>query len=669
MSFWYGLLAATVVMVVPGALLGRAGRLPWPAALAAGPALTYGVVALAIMPFGALGVPWNAGTALVALLVATAVVAGLPVVWSRLRGNAGNGTVAGPGDGIRTRPALLVAGGVMLGAAVVAWAAHRGLVNWQSIPSTWDSVWHANTIRWILDTGDASSLHMGELRNTDTHAELYYPSVFHALAAVLAQLTGAAPTTAYTLSALAAAVWLFPASAAVLTWTLMRARGERRPDGGANQWPAAAAAATAAVVSASFTALPYVEFNVAAVPNLVAYGVAVPTTVLVMSCLAHRGRIPLAVLAVVGLFSLHLTGGVVMVTFLVAWWCIDALWHPVRGRLADLGTLSAVGAPALVIMLPQFLGVLDQAEIIAGHAFITGVGKKQALFNAVFQHTRHLNDWPIQNMLIACAALGAAVLLVRRVWWPLAVWLLLVAATVHSSAPFGGPIGALIRPYADLFYSDPRRLSAVVTMLLASWAGIGLYVLVVLAVAGARLAVRRWSLRDPGRRFWIGTAAALLVVSSLGLAWHYFPRNSLLMGRKYDSIMVNQKDLDAWAYLAGLPGARDSMIANANVDGSAWMYAVAGLHPLWTHYDFPVQQGPGLNRFIIWAYADDDHNPWVPMAVANLGIRYLMVSDTVVQQFHMPDGLVSLDTSRSWERIYNNGHARIYQWRGGAPPS
>ncbi|MCV7081187.1 hypothetical protein H7H37_07705, partial [Mycolicibacterium insubricum] len=111
-------------------------------------------------------------------------------------------------------------------------------------------------------------------------------------------------------------------------------------------------------------------------------------------------------------FSLHLTGGVVMVTFLVAWWCIDALWHPVRGRLADLGTLSAVGAPALVIMLPQFLGVLDQAEIIAGHAFVTGVGKKQALFNAVFQHTRHLNDWPIQNMLIACAALGAAVLLV-----------------------------------------------------------------------------------------------------------------------------------------------------------------------------------------------------------------------------------------------------------------
>ncbi len=46
---------------------------------------------------------------------------------------------------------------------------------------------------------------MGELRNVETHEALYYPSAFHALAAVLGQLTGAAPTTAYTLSSVAAA--------------------------------------------------------------------------------------------------------------------------------------------------------------------------------------------------------------------------------------------------------------------------------------------------------------------------------------------------------------------------------------------------------------------------------------------------------------------------------
>jgi len=65
--------------------------------------------------------------------------------------------------------------------------------------STWDAVWHANEVRFILDTGQASSTHMGELRNVETHQALYYPSVFHALTAVFCQLTGAAPTTGYTL--------------------------------------------------------------------------------------------------------------------------------------------------------------------------------------------------------------------------------------------------------------------------------------------------------------------------------------------------------------------------------------------------------------------------------------------------------------------------------------
>ncbi len=65
-------------------------------------------------------------------------------------------------------------------------------------------------------------------------------------------------------------------------------------------------------------------------------------------------------------------------------------------------------------------------------------------------------------------------------------------------------------------------------------------------------------------------------------------------------MIIDSKDLEAFAHLAALPGARDTLIANANTDGTAWMYAVAGLHPLWTHYDYPVQQGPGYHRFIIW---------------------------------------------------------------------
>jgi hypothetical protein len=642
---------ALLLLVIPGAIVARAGRLTWPTAIAVAPALTYGVVALAIVSFGALGVPWNAWTALFALAVVTGVALCLRIALARYR------DVDAEGRAVARGPALVVAAGVVLGAALIGLAALRGIPHWQSIPSNWDAVWHANTIRFILDTGQASPTHMGELRNVETHEALYYPSTFHALATVFSQLTGAAPATAYTLSSLAAAIWLFPVSAATLTWQLLRTRTD--------EWRTAGAAAAAGALSASFSAIPYIEFDTAAMPNLAAYGVAVPTMVLVVSALRHRDRIPLAVLALLGVFSVHITGGVVTVLLVVAWWLFDALWRPVRGRVADFVALVLIAVPTVALLLPQFFGVLQQAEIITGHAFVTHEGKKRGLIDAVVQHTRHLNDFPIQWTLIILAAIGASILLVRRIWWPLAVWFLLVVSIIHSSAPFGGPIGALTGKFSDLFYSDPRRLSAVVTMLLTAAVGIAVFTLASAAAAGVRRLV---GAGNPTA--WYAATAALIVAVSLAIGLAYLPRHKFLFGEKYDSVLVDAKDLQAFAYLATLPGARDTLIGDANTDGTAWMYAVAGLHPLWTHYDYPVQQGPGYHRFIFWAYADDaDTDPRVAEAVKALNIRYVVTSTPVVRGFVMPDGLLSLDRSRSWEKIYDNGEARIYEWRGSQPHS
>src|SRR6202041_2122620 len=280
----------------------------------------------------------------------------------------------------------------------------------------------------------ASSTHMGELRNVETHQPLYYPSVFHALTAVYSQLTGAAPTTGYTLSSVAAAVWLFPTSAAMLTWQLLRPRTTH----------AAGVAATAAALSASFTSVPYVEFGTAAMPNLAAYGVAIPTFVLVISTLRHRDRIPLAVLALVGVFSVHLSGGFMVILFAGAWWLLEACWHPVRGRIADVLTLAAAAVPALLILAPQFIGVAQQAGIIAGHAFPSFKTVKQGVIDALLLHTRHLNDFPTQYGLIVLSGIGMAALLYKRIWWPPVLWLVLTVATIYSGAPFHNLFGAVI---------------------------------------------------------------------------------------------------------------------------------------------------------------------------------------------------------------------------------
>ncbi|HEY9303956.1 MAG TPA: DUF6541 family protein, partial [Mycobacterium sp.] len=411
MGLWIGTLIALFLLIAPGAIVARITQLTWPVAVVVGPALTYGVVALAIIPFGALGIPWNGWTALIVLAAVCLLMTGLQPLLARYR-DTETETPA-----INGWPALTVAAGVVLGGLLIMWAAYRGITHWQSIPSTWDAVWHANEVRFILDTGQASSTHMGELRNVETHQPLYYPSVFHALTAVFCQLTGAAPTTGYTVSSVAASVWLFPSSAATLAWFLLRPIS--------TQWLATGAAATSAVMSASFTSVPYVEFGVAAMPNLAAYGVAIPTFVLITSTLRHRDRIPAAVLALVGVLSVHLTGGFVVILFLLAWWVFDACWHPVRGRLADLLVLAAVAVPTALILAPQFLGVARQADIIAGHAFPSFKTVKQGVIDALLLHTRHLNDFPIQYGLIVLSAIGMVILLYKRIWWPPVLWVVL----------------------------------------------------------------------------------------------------------------------------------------------------------------------------------------------------------------------------------------------------
>ncbi|OCB40206.1 hypothetical protein A5675_11960 [Mycobacterium malmoense] len=655
MGLWFGTLIALFLLIAPGAIIARISQLSWPIAVAVGPALTYGAIALAIIPFGAVGIPWNGWTALATLAAVCLVMTVLQLALGRYRDTGAEAR------GIGGWPAATVAVGVLIGALLIMWAAYRGLAaHWQTIPSTWDAVWHANEVRFILDTGQASSTHMGELRNVETHQTLYYPSVFHAWVAVFCQLTGAAPTSGYTLCSVAASVWLFPTSAAMLTWRLLRPHWcERRTAG---------AAATAAALSASFTALPYVEFGVAAMPNLAAYGVAIPTFVLIASTLRHRDRIPAAVLAFVGVMSVHLTGGFIVVLFVVGWWLLDVVWRPVRGRVADAVTLAGVAIATGLILLPQFISVRQQEDIIAGHSFLTRLSMKRGLYDAIFQHSRHLNDFPYQYGLMALAILGGVIFAYKKIWWPLAVWLLLVVVDVDAGTPLGGRFGALAGAFGEFFYKDPRRISAAITLLLEPMAGVALFVIVMAVVAGAKRVAGRF--RPQPAPVWAAATAVLLVATTVFAARHYFYRHLVLFGDKYDSVMIDQRDLMAMAYLATLPGARDTLIGNANTDGTAWMYAVADLHPLWTHYDYPQQMGPGPNRFIFWAYArKGDSDPRVVEAIKALNIRYIYTSTPTVRGFAVPDGLVSLDKSKSWALIYDNGGARIYEWRGsGAAP-
>jgi len=202
-------------------------------------------------------------------------------------------------------------------------------------------------------------------------------------------------------------------------------------------------------------------------------------------------------------------------------------------------------------------------------------------------------------------------------------------------------------------------------MLVTPMAAIALFAAVMLLVAGAKRVTARF--RQLPAPVWAAATAGLLVVATVLTGRHYLYRHLVLFGDKYDSVIIGQRDLMAMAYLAKLPGAHDTLIGDSNIDGTAWVYAVADLHPLWTHYDFPQQTGPGYYRYIFWSSArKGDSDPKVVEAIKALNIRYILTSTPNVRGFATPDGLVSLEKSKSWMLIYDNGGAKIYEWRGNA---
>lgn len=92
----------------------------------------------------------------------------------------------------------------------------------ENISQTFDNVFHLNAIQFVLDTGNASPLHVGSMTSAPTGGVWYYPSGWHAVGSLVVSLTGASiPVTANALSVFFGAV-AWPAGAVLLARTLFR---------------------------------------------------------------------------------------------------------------------------------------------------------------------------------------------------------------------------------------------------------------------------------------------------------------------------------------------------------------------------------------------------------------------------------------------------------------
>lgn len=634
LAAWVTVITA-LLLVVPGAVIARRMGVVWPVAIAVGPPTTFGVVSLATVIYGEIGFVWNPISALLAFVVALVVAWG----YSRLcRTPFGLRRLPAPSDDdgadpLPTGARWRLAAGVVLGAVVIVVTAVRPVVRYtfaglHNIPQVWDALWHASSLRWIGETGVASSLRMGELMNYDTHGFNYYPNTWHALGALLMPLTGADPVELYSTYSPAVLAITVPIAVGSLAYWFARHR--------LSTSSSATVAAVGAALAGLFPSLPYVELELTAVPNAVGVSLAPPAAILVISAVRDRRRILPAALAVAGVTATHPSGLVVGLVIVGLWWILEGLWRPVGTpgrsqspiirRCSDLAALASTGILAMILSAPVIYGtvrIADNNELSGFEFRDDALSPVSALKQALFNYTVPLDRIGPVWWLVALTLAGIVVLVWLRAWAGLAAWALFVLVTANSVVPLGplsGPLGTL----GGYFYNSGHRLTFVTAMFAAAAASV--------VIGGITVAATHWLARHrsttDARRRWNNAAvpavaAVALLLVAAGAVVRY-PANAEIASKERAAVLIGPDDLAAYHWLADQPDADESLILNNLDQGTGWIYPVTGLTPMFPFYranDFSLRQ-----RDLFWNVSKIGADPHVDKIVRDMNVRYVIDS-------------------------------------------
>ncbi len=225
---------------VPGLLVTYLGGLRGITAWAMAPLMTVAVVAAVAVLGGFLGFRFGVWPVAAGTVVVAGLAAGLSLLL-RARG------VERPAADPRSYSLAVVAGAVAAvrdrGVTFVT-----GVRRPDAISETWDAIFHYNAVRYIEQTGKASPLGIGTLGQPGGGGT-FYPDAWHAMAALLGELTGASIPVASTVTCLVVAVLVWPLACLLLARHLFGGAGGR----------AAAAVVITGMLSSLFGEFPWMH--------------------------------------------------------------------------------------------------------------------------------------------------------------------------------------------------------------------------------------------------------------------------------------------------------------------------------------------------------------------------------------------------------------------------
>lgn len=669
MTWWQALplLAGTaVLLLIPGAFILRtAGVRGLPLWAFAGPT-TVSVAGVAAVLCGLVGIDWSVWVLLIGCFVLAIAVILVRFVLA-LRATPANGGprfVRVPSrlfalpDQVRVPLAAIYLLAVAIPASIIAVRFARAFGSPDAISQTFDNIYHLNAVRYILDTGDGSSLTLGNLTEAST---AFYPAAWHDVVSVVVQLTGTSVPEAINLTNMTVASLFWPLG---LIFLVTRIMGNR-------MLPVLITGA----VAAGSSAFPYLMVDYGVLyPNLLSIAIlptALGASIQILG-FAHAGTyvnprlgIGLMVASLPGLALSHPSTVLALIAFTA----------PVLLARLHANYQAARAQPGSALARKHFKVWL----FLAGGYAVAGL-----VAWLIFRPAASSSTWPPRQsagqaigevltsspmgltpawVIAAFTIVGIYVLVRERSRiWVLGIFLagLFLFMIVSSWAP-----GWFRMFWTGIWYNDSNRLAALLPTVTLPIAVIGAERLIrqltaALSDLRVRASKRSARLEAPLRA---GTAAALVLVAaflvqggSMGLAQEKLAARYTL---DETSLLVSSDELEL---LERLPShvPEDEVVLGSPWTGASLVYALSD-RPTVTPHIFGQRSAD--ENLVLRHWEDAAYNSAICPAVERLGVYWALDfgSLEVHRGSHPLMGLTSPETAPGVELVDQEGDAALYQ--------
>lgn len=445
---------AVAVVFVPGLLVGAAVRLRGFALLATAPAISVGLLSALAIGFPYLGLRWGLLAVAVSVVAIAALVACAATLVSRSRW-VDQRTRAGGA------PVLLLVGGLIVGGALNAARLMTYVGRPDAISQTNDAVFHLNALRWIVESGSASSLDISGMVGSTS----FYPSAWHAVASLAALDLEQVPV-AVNMVALVVAGMVWPLAVAFLAHVVSGGR--------------VIVAALAAALSAGLLAFPQLMFewgvlypyalSLAILPAVVAVAItalrAWAGTRGVDRWRVSAGFVTATVLGVVGV-ALAQPSSLLVVGLLILLWISNRVLHRARGWTVRT---RIIGLGMLVTMWAALMGSWLALAYLAGPVIWRSYRTPLSAVGDILLNSHAQLPVALGISVLLVAGLLVAVRRDRWRWFALS-WLIISLLYLIS---VGTDLPIVKRALTGPWYGDSFRLAAIVPIVAIPLAALGL---------------------------------------------------------------------------------------------------------------------------------------------------------------------------------------------------